>query len=111
MEKQIVLRNGVLLVVCEGELDLKSAQTYRAEIDAQLDETEAKYLVFDLTDVGFIDSSGLGMILGRYQKVRRLGGRAALCGVRPEMSRMLEVSGLRTLMPVYQTRREAMEGV
>lgn len=111
MENKIILRNGVLLIVCEGELDLKAAQQYRIAIDSKLEETEAKYLVFDLTEVTFIDSSGLGMILGRYRKVSCMGGRAALCGIRPKLSRMLEVSGLKTLMPVYQTRQEAIEGV
>lgn len=111
MENNIVLQNGVLLVVCEGELDLHSAKRYRETIDAELARTEAKYLVFDMAQVTFIDSSGLGMILGRYQKVQRCGGRTALCGIRAELDRMLEVSGLRTLMPVYKTRQEALERV
>lgn len=111
MENKFVLQNGVLVVSCDGEIDLKSAPTYREEIDAELERTEAQYLVFDMEKVTFIDSSGLGMIMGRYKKVCRSGGRVALCRIQEDMERMLEVAGLRTLMTIYPTRQEAIEGV
>lgn len=111
MENKIVLQNGVLVVTCEGELDLHVAEQYRTSIDAELERTEARYLVFDMEKVTFIDSSGLGMMLGRYQKVCQRGGNVALCAVPSKMNRMLEVSGLKSLMNAYATRQEAMERV
>lgn len=111
METNITMQNGVLLVVFSGDLDLKSADRYRDEIDAAIMRMNAQYLVFDLSKVSFIDSSGLGMMIGRYKKIQQKGGRVALCGIDPRLDRMIEISGLRRIMPVYGSREEAMEEV
>ena len=111
MENKIMMQKGVLVVVLTGELDLNSAERYREAIDDAIVRTDAKYLVFDLSEVTFIDSSGLGMMLGRYKKIEQKGGRSAMCGICPRLSRMIEVSGLRKLMPVYGTKEEAIEEV
>ncbi len=111
MENKITMQKGVLIVTLEGELDLNSADQYRETIDAAIMRTDAMYLVFDLSEVKFIDSSGLGMMLGRYKKIEQKGGRSAMCGIDLRLSRMIEVSGLRKLMPVYATREEAVERV
>lgn len=111
MENKIIMQKGVLVVALEGELDLNSADQYREAIDRMVMRMDAMYLVFDLSKVTFIDSSGLGMMLGRYKKIEQKGGRSAMCGICPRLSRMIEVSGLRKLMPVYETREEAIEGV
>lgn len=111
MENEIIMQNGVLLIVFSGDLDLKSADRYREKIDEAIVRTNAQYLVFDLSEVDFIDSSGLGMMLGRYKRIKQKGGRVALCGIHQQLDRMIEVSGLRSLMPVYESREAAMEGV
>lgn len=111
MENKIMMQKGVLVARLEGELDLNSAEGYREMIDDAIMRTGAMYLVFDLSEVTFIDSSGLGMMLGRYKKIDQKGGRSAMCGISNKLSRMIEVSGLRKLMPVYQTREDAIEGV
>jgi len=111
MENKIMMQKGVLVVALEGELDLNSADRYRDMIDDAIVRTGAIYLVFDLSKVTFIDSSGLGMMLGRYKKIEQKGGRSAMCGICSQLSRMIEVSGLRKLMPVYKTREDAIEGV
>ena len=111
MENKIMMKKGVLVAMLEGELDLNSADGYREAIDAAIMRTDAMYLVFDLSEVTFIDSSGLGMMLGRYKKIEQKGGRSAMCGIGMGLSRMIEVSGLRKLMPVYETREDAIEGV
>ena len=111
MENKIMMQKGVLVAMLEGELDLNSADGYREAIDDAIMRTDAMYLVFDLSKVTFIDSSGLGMMLGRYKKIEQKGGRSAMCGIGVGLNRMIEVSGLRKLMPVYETREDAIEGV
>lgn len=111
MENKITMQNGVLLVVFSGDLDLKSADRCRDEIDAAIVRNDGRYLVFDMSEVDFIDSSGLGMMIGRYKKIKQKGGRVALCGISERLDRMIEISGLRRIMPVYGSREEAMEEV
>ena len=111
MENKITMQKGVLVVTLSGELDLNTADRYREAIDDAIMRADAMYLVFDLSEVTFIDSSGLGMMLGRYKKIEQKGGRSAMCGICARLSRMIEVSGLRKLMPVYETREDAIEGV
>ena len=72
-------RGTALLVTMKGELDLLTAPIFRAQVDQELETYERlANLILDLSEVDFIDSSGLGAILGRY---KRLGaGRQAAVG-------------------------------
>jgi stage II sporulation protein AA (anti-sigma F factor antagonist) len=68
-----------ILVAVNGDLDLTTAPPLREALDGLLDRYPDKSLAMDLTDVDFVDSSGLGVILGRY---RRMNGRIlSLTGV------------------------------
>jgi len=102
-------RAGDILVVrARGELDLDTSREFRLRVDADLDRFGSRDLVLDLAGVTFLDSSGLGAILGRYKKVAENGGRLALAGFAPHVGRLLELSGIMRIVGSYPTVEDAL---
>lgn len=105
------MQSGVFIVRIEGELDLSSVSEFRQTVDEILDNQRSKYLLMNLEKLTFIDSSGLGVILGRYKKVNLLGGRILVTNVKPQITRIFELAGLHKILAVYSTEAEALEQV
>ena len=105
-------QDDTLVVRLAGEFDLHSAHDFRRRVDAELDESpRLKNLVLVLGDVQFIDSSGLGALLGRYKRIRARGGRVVAVGVNPRVRRVFEASGLLKLIDVADSESRALERV
>ncbi|MGB3972786.1 MAG: anti-sigma factor antagonist [Peptococcia bacterium] len=100
-------KNGTLLIKLNGELDLVKAHEFRETVDKVMEEMEISNLLVDLTSVTFIDSSGLGVILGRFRKIKSARGGMALFGAMPNVLRILELSGIATFVPICATEAEA----
>lgn len=77
-----------------GELDHHAAEIVRRELDTAIDMRRGCRLVLDLSGLTFMDSSGIGVILGRYKRVKAQGGRLAVRGVGEKMDRILRLAGL-----------------
>lgn len=103
------MQSGVFIVRIEGELDLSSVNEFRQIVDQVLDNQSSKYLLMNLAKLTFIDSSGLGAILGRYKKVNLLGGKILVTNVKPQITRIFELSGLHKILAVYPTEAKALE--
>ncbi len=105
-------RIGNVLVICPGQdLDHHYAVTVRKEADEYIDRGEIEHLVFDFSRISFMDSSGIGMIMGRYKKVIFQGGNIACCGVGKEVGRILTISGLYRIMKAYADVTEAVNAL
>jgi len=83
-----------LVVTLDGELDHLQVERLRGQIDAAYDKSPCKHIVFDMTHVSFMDSSGIGMIIGRYKNAEKRGGQVALANMTDSIARLFEVSGL-----------------
>lgn len=104
-------RFGKALVVrCAGELDLASAPEFRRVVDGQLSEWEGlREVVLNLSQVTFVDSSGLGAILGRYKRIQQRQGRMVLVEVPPSLRKLLEFSGIFKLLPSQESEADALK--
>lgn len=87
-------RNGTLRVRLSGELDHRRAGELRAELDGLIADPGVRRLVFDLSGLEFMDSSGIGMMIGRYKLMRRRGGSVAVMPGSRRMDRIMQLSGL-----------------
>ena len=94
MEVKLLGEKRALLVRLRGELDHHTAVKIREEADRMLRSTNAVNIIFDFSELSFMDSSGIGMIMGRYKKVRTLGGRVFAFGVNAQSLRIMEMSGI-----------------
>ena len=93
------LSENSLLVSIGGEIDHHSASALREEIDTKIAEIKPKTLILDLKSVGFMDSSGLGLILGRYTKMKELGGQIKVLNPGSGAARVLKLSAADKIIP------------
>lgn len=97
---------GTVTVQLDRDLDLSTAPDARAALDAVLDRYPDHDLVMDLEAVRFVDSSGLGVILGRYRRLAASGHALHLTGVHPAVHAVLTVAGVRQIMSIEGPERE-----
>ena len=88
------VNRDTVTVQIEGELDHCSAERVRASLDALIEDARVKRLVIDLGRLTFMDSSGIGVIIGRYRTLSRRSGSVAVRNPSPQVDRLLQMSGL-----------------
>lgn len=84
--------DGTLAAYLTGEIDHHTAQLLRREIDAQVDAYLPDLLTLDFSGVTFMDSSGVGLILGRSRRVAALGGRLSVQNAPLTVRKMLDIA-------------------
>ena len=107
MDLQIELKNGVMTVLLFGELDHHTVSRIRQEIDSAALKVKPHILRMDFMNVPFMDSSGIGLILGRVRMTAVWGGKVVLCGLSPQLKRMAELSGVARLAVFEKSVKEA----
>lgn len=100
-----------LVVAIEGDIDHHSTEFIRERIEREFARADARNIIFDFNKVSFMDSSGIGMILGRYRALEQQGGVVAVAGISAEAFRIFEVSGLRKLIAVYADAETAAQSI
>ena len=86
--------NGVLRISLYGEIDHHSAVPLRKDLDELLLRERPLRLVFDLSRIDFMDSSGLGLLMGRYRLMKELGGVTAIERANQGTMKMLHLAGM-----------------
>lgn len=97
-----------LIVRIRGEIDDCAAKVLRSKIDVEYDITGTKDMILDFTKVSFMDSTGIGMIIGRYKRVAALGGSLRIFGADKNVKRIIELSGLGRIVKIYDSERAAL---
>jgi stage II sporulation protein AA (anti-sigma F factor antagonist) len=90
-----------------GEIDQHNAEELRESVDKAFDRSRCKHMIFDFSAVSFMDSSGIGLLIGRYKSVKVRGGSVAIAGMNRELSRIYAISGLKKIMKCYVSIEEA----
>ena len=83
-----------MTVTLSGELDHHALKTMRGTIDAQIEQYTPKVLVLDFAGVGFMDSSGIGLILGRRRIAESFGGLVVITGASGYVEKLINLAGL-----------------
>ena len=109
MNLQIELRSGVMTVRLHGELDHHAAGRIREQIDSTAQKVKPQLLRLDFSEVPFMDSSGIGLILGRVRVAALWGGRVSLLGLSPQLRRMAELSGVAALASFEKQTKEGLK--
>lgn len=110
MEIIFDIMGSTLVAELFGELDHHAAETAREKVDAALESHEVKSLVFDFTNVSFMDSSGIGMVLGRYRRMGETDGKIAIVSCSKTMRNILNMAGVFSVIDYYDTKEEAVAG-
>lgn len=103
------IRNRCLIIKLSKELDHHNAVTLREQADYLIDKGNVKHIIFDFSKAGFMDSSGIGVIMGRYKKVIFTGGKVAVIGVGKPINRIFQLSGLYKIIEKYDSLNEVLQ--
>lgn len=98
-----------LVIRLPEELDNYQTEKIRKETDPLFEEGRFRNVLFDFSRVSFMDSSAIGMIMGRYKKTKAFGGRVGVFGTGQRISRLLGLSGIQGLFLVFDSEKEAAE--
>ncbi len=104
MEVNLQTEPGRVIARLRGEIDHHAAGALREKLDRAAETTGCRLLILDFSEISFMDSSGIGLILGRYKLMMRLNGQLTVRGVSPRLMRMMQMAGLEKL-PIFETER------
>lgn len=108
MRLKLEVENNILVVYLDGELDHHSAEEVREDIDTAIDSKNIKNLVFELSNMKFMDSSGIGVVIGRYKKISSIGGKVGVVISNPHIDRIFQMAGIYKIIHKYSTKEEAL---
>ncbi|GGH79228.1 stage II sporulation protein AA (anti-sigma F factor antagonist) [Pullulanibacillus pueri] len=105
------VKDQVLCVRLVGELDHHSAEDLRAQVTQILDQHLIKHILLNLGELEFMDSSGLGVILGRYKQITSIGGEMVVCSISAPVKRLFEMSGMFKIIRFEDSEAAALQNL
>lgn len=99
---------NTLVIHLESEIDHHYASYLKEETDYILKKNYVKNIIFDFQEVSFMDSAGIGMIMGRYKKIIHNGGKIFVSNVSKGIRRILRMSGLYQIVEDYDNVEEGL---
>lgn len=109
MQIEFEMTDDILIANLDGELDHHTSAVIREEIDKTVDAFHSKHLIFNFEKVSFMDSSGIGVVMGRYNKITQLGGKLIITGCNEYIDRILDMAGIYTIASRLGTIAESIE--
>lgn len=103
------VKKNVLCVRLSGELDHHTTEELRNQVNEVVETQKIEHMVFNFQDLSFMDSSGLGVILGRYKQIRNIGGEMVVCSVSPPIKRLFDMSGLFKIIRLEDSEDDALQ--
>lgn len=94
------LIGGDLYVIFNGELDQSVAEKLRPQLDKLLSSNTCRRVIFDMSSLHFMDSTGVGLIMGRYRKLKENNVALYITKANPQIDKVLKISGLYNIIPV-----------
>ena len=104
MENKITITSfdDGMIVKISGELDSYKTMIYKDKICLSMATKKPHLLLFDLKDLTFLDSAGIGLILGRYNEIKKVGGLVGIMGLNTYSRRIVTLTGLTTIIKEYK---------
>ncbi len=99
------MRGDSMIVHVGGEIDHHSAVAVRTGIDAEITEKRPSRVMLELSAVDFMDSSGLGLIMGRFALIKQYGGTLAVLDPSPAVLRIIKLAGMERMVSILRTKK------
>ena len=109
MSFQVSKNDGVTLIEVEGQLIVGNRQELKQQVLEQLEDGDRKFVI-DFADTGYIDSSGLGVLVSLSKKIREQGGELRLSSLNEDLRTLFELTKLDTLFRIADDKEQALEG-
>jgi stage II sporulation protein AA (anti-sigma F factor antagonist) len=103
------VKHNVLCIRLVGELDHHTAEDLRTKVTDSLEKNKINHIILNLEQLSFMDSSGLGVILGRYKQIKNSGGEMVVCSISPAVKRLFDMSGLFKIIRLEESEQFALQ--
>lgn len=100
MESKFYEEDKLLVFKITDEIDDCSVQKIRGRVDYEIERYMPKKIIFDFNSVTFMDSAGIGLIIGRYKFAKMLGSTVELANLTNSIKKIFEMSGILRLIPI-----------
>ena len=100
MSIEINVTGEVVTAYLCGELDHHTAREMREAIDGAIELNMPTLLILDFKDISFMDSSGIGLVMGRYRNLSKTGAQLHITGASPQIYKMLKLAGIEKLAKI-----------
>lgn len=104
MDMTTLVKDDKMIVYISGEIDHHTCREIRENVDRMIVMQRPKTLILDLEGVDFMDSSGLGLVLGRYKKIKELDGNMYICGADQRTMKILKMAGVDKIIKSVDSR-------
>lgn len=109
MDMTTLVKDDKMIIYLSGEIDHHSARDIREGVDRLLISQRPKTLILDLSGIDFMDSSGLGLVLGRYRKIKEAGAEMYLANVDERTMRILKMAGVDKIIKTVENSTRCAE--
>lgn len=106
---QMLIKKNVLYVRLDGELDQHTVEDLRVRVTELIEKYQIKHLVLNFFKLNFMDSSGVGFIIGRCNRLKREKGSVVLCSLNENIKRLIQLSGLHKICTISKNEEEVNE--
>lgn len=100
MQTEYIKQDKALVVRISEEIDQDTVDKIKRKIDDEIEKYIPKKVIFDFEDITFMDSSGIGMVLGRYKLIKLIGGDMEIVNVSKTVNRIFKMSGIGRIIPI-----------
>lgn len=104
MEINYSKKDKLLKVEITEEIDHHIVEKIRRKVDDEITRYMPRKTVFDFDRVSFMDSAGIGMIIGRYKMMKLIGGETEIVNISPNVKRILEMSGINKIISMKEKK-------
>jgi len=102
----VSVEDTIMFVNLAGELDQSTTEQVKFKLTTSLAVHEVKHILFNLKALTFMDSSGIGLILGRYNQIKALGGKVFVLGMNETVKKVFHLAGLNQILTVIDDEQE-----
>jgi len=106
MESEYKKEDKQLIFKIEEEIDECCVQKIRRKLDNEIERYMPKEIIFDFSNVSFMDSAGIGLLLGRYKLANMLGGKVKVANINESIKKIFQMSGILKIIPEIKMRRK-----
>ncbi len=96
----------ILTLKIEEEIDHHMARNLRREADYEIQRRNPKRVILDFNNVVFMDSAGIGMVIGRYKIASMIGAKLEMRNVKENIKKIFEMTGVLKIIPIIEEEKE-----
>ncbi len=110
MAVKINIEEDIITAYLSGEIDHHNAKMIRIEIDLAIERGSPTKLILDFSEVTFMDSSGIGLVMGRYRLMAPLGGKVIIANTSGYIRKIMKLAGIEKIATLQGVGKDENKG-